>query len=131
MLQRAVRYGDGFFGAGSTTNAQFAEQVRIVQEALAEAGRDTASFRIAKRIYIAVDDDAERARRHVAASLVRLYGDFGRGLEPAAVSGPPDACVEGVREVAEAGAELVLFTPFFNEVEQMERLAAEVAPKLL
>jgi probable F420-dependent oxidoreductase len=130
-LRRAVRYGDGFFGAGSTTTAQFAEQVRIVREALAEAGRDPASFRIAKRIYIAVDDDAECARRHVAASLVRLYGDFGRGLEPAAVSGPPDACVEGVREVAEAGAELILFTPFFNEAEQMERLAAEVAPKLL
>ena len=130
-LRRAVRYGDGFFGAGSTTTAQFAEQVRIVREALAEAGRDTASFRIAKRIYIAVDDDAEYARRHVAASLVRLYGEFGSGLEPAAVSGPPDACVEGVREVAEAGAELILFTPFFNEAEQMERLAAEVAPKLL
>jgi len=130
-LRRAVRYGDGFFGAGSTTTDQFAEQVRIVREALAEAGRDPAGFRIAKRIYIAVDDDAERARRHVAASLVRLYGDFGRRLEPAAVSGPPDACVEGVREVAEAGAELILFTPFFNEAEQMERLAAEVAPKLL
>ena len=130
-LRRAVRYGDGFFGAGSTTTAQFAEQVRIVREALAEAGRDPASFRIAKRIYIAVDDDAECARQHVAASLVRLYGDFGRSLELAAVSGPPDACVEGVREVAEAGAELVLFTPFFNEAEQMERLAAEVAPKLL
>jgi probable F420-dependent oxidoreductase len=129
-LRRAVRYGDGFFGAGSTTTNQFAEQVRIVREALAEAGRDPASFRIAKRIYIAVDDDAECARRHVAASLVRLYGEFGRGLEPAAVSGSPDACVEGVREVAEAGAELILFTPFFNEAEQMERLAAEVAPKL-
>ena len=130
-LRRAVRHGDGFFGAGSTTTAQFAEQVRIVREALAEAGRDTASFRIAKRIYIAVDDDAERARQHVAASLVRLYGDFGRRLEPAAVSGLPDACVEGVREVAEVGAELILFTPFFNEAEQMERLAAEVGPKLL
>ena len=125
----SVRYGDGFFGAGSTT-AQFAEQVRMVRGALAEAGRDPANFRIAKRIYNAVDDDAERARRLVAASLVRLYGDFGRGLEPADVSGPPDACVERVREVAEAGAELTLFTPSFNEAEQMERLGAEVAPEL-
>jgi 2-methylisocitrate lyase-like PEP mutase family enzyme len=33
--------------------------------------------------------------------------------------------------VAEAGADLILFTPLFNEAEQMERLAAEVAPKLL
>jgi hypothetical protein len=38
--------------------------------------------------------------------------------------------VEGVRQVAEAGAELILFTTFFDEVEQMERLAAEVMPKL-
>lgn len=129
-LARAVRYGDGFFGAGSTTTAQFAEQVPIVRDALADSGRDPAGFRIAKRIYIAVDDDAERARRRVAASLLDLYGDFGKVLEPVAVSGPPDACVRGVREVAEAGAELILFTPFFDEVEQMERLAAEVIPAL-
>jgi probable F420-dependent oxidoreductase len=129
-LARAAKHGDGFFGAGSTTTAQFAQQVPIVQEALAEAGRDPASFGIAKRVYIAVDDDAERARRRAAASLVELYGDFGKGLEPAAITGPPDACVEGVRQVADAGAELILFTPFFDEPEQMERLATEVTPSL-
>jgi len=129
-LRRAVRHGDGFFGAGSTTTAQFAEQVPIVRAALAEAGRDPATFPIAKRVYIAVDDDAGRARRRVAASLIELYGDFGRSLEPVAVTGPPDACVEGVREVADAGAELILFTSFFDEAEQMERLAAEVVPNL-
>jgi probable F420-dependent oxidoreductase len=130
-LRRAVRYGDGFFGAGSTTTARFAEQVTIVREALAEAGRDPSSFGIAKRVYIAVDDDADRARRRVADGLQQLYSYFGlSGLEAVAVSGPPDACVEGVREVAEAGAELILFTPFFDEPEQMERLAAEVMPKV-
>jgi 2-methylisocitrate lyase-like PEP mutase family enzyme len=35
-----------------------------------------------------------------------------------------------VQEVAKAGADLILFTPFFDEVEQMERLAAEVVPEL-
>jgi probable F420-dependent oxidoreductase len=130
-LRRAVRYGDGFFGAGSTTTARFAEQVPIVREALAEAGRDPASFMIAKRVYIAVDDDAERARRRVAEGLQRLYSQFGLGgMEAVAVYGPPEACVAGVREVAEAGAELILFTPFADEPEQMERLAAEVVPGL-
>ena len=38
-LRRAVRRGDGFFGAGSTPTARFAEQVPVVREALAEAGR--------------------------------------------------------------------------------------------
>jgi probable F420-dependent oxidoreductase len=130
-LRRAVRYGDGFFGAGSTTTARFAEQVTIVREALAEAGRDPSSFGIAKRVYIALDDDADRARRRVADGLQQLYSYFGlSGLEAVAVSGPPDACVEGVREVAEAGAELILFTPLFDEPEQMERLAAEVMPRV-
>jgi probable F420-dependent oxidoreductase len=130
-LRRAVRHGDGFFGAGSTTTARFAEQVRIVREALAEAGRDPAGFGIAKRVYISVDDDAERARQRVADGLERLYSSLGlSGLEPVAVAGPPDACVQGVRDVVEAGAELILFTPFFDEAEQMERLAAEVVPQL-
>jgi 2-methylisocitrate lyase-like PEP mutase family enzyme len=32
--------------------------------------------------------------------------------------------------VAEAGADLILFTPLFDEPEHMERLAAEVVPAL-
>jgi probable F420-dependent oxidoreductase len=127
-LRRAVRYGEGFFGAGSTTTAQFAEQVPVVREALAEAGRDPASFRIAKRVYIAVDDDPARARRLAAEGLRQIYGTG--ELEPVAVAGPPEACVEGIRRVAEAGAELVLFATFPDQGQQMERLAAEVVPAL-
>jgi probable F420-dependent oxidoreductase len=130
-LGRAVRHGDGFFGAGSSTTAQFAEQVRMVRDALAESGREPTSFRIAKRVYIVVDDDAERARRQANAWLERLYGRS--GLPPWALSGPPEACVRGLREVAEAGAELIQLTPFFDPAEQreqMERLAAEVLPQL-
>jgi hypothetical protein len=35
-----------------------------------------------------------------------------------------------LREVAEVGAELILHNPVFDEAEQMERLMAEVVPKL-
>ena len=130
-LRRAVRYGDGFFGAGSSTTAQFAAQVPVVRQALAEAGRDAASFRIAKRVYIAVDDDAGRARERIGGALHRLYSPFGpSGLEAVAVSGPPGACVRGLHEVAAAGAEMILLNPLFDEHEQMERLAVEVMPKL-
>src|SRR5215813_158543 len=38
-LRRAVRLGDGFFGAGSASTAAFAAQVATVREALAAAGR--------------------------------------------------------------------------------------------
>jgi probable F420-dependent oxidoreductase len=128
-LRRAVRLGDGFIGAGSQTTAAFAEQVPVVREALAEQGRT--GFRIAKRVYLAVDDDADRARERLAEALGRLYSFFGAGdFTPVAVWGPPAACVEGLAAVAEAGAEMILLNPLFDEAEQMERLAAEVMPHL-
>lgn len=127
-LRRAVRLGDGFIGAGSTTTAQFAEHVKVVRAALAESGRDPSGFRIAKRVYLAVDDDPERGRRRVEAAMDTIYGD--PRLGSVAVSGPPATVVEGLREVAEAGAEMILLNPMFDDAEQMERLAAEVVPAL-
>src|SRR5690242_21510432 len=62
-LRRAVRLGDGFFGAGATPTPRFAEQVQLVREALAAARRPATDFAIAKRVYIAIDEDAGRARR--------------------------------------------------------------------
>jgi alkanesulfonate monooxygenase SsuD/methylene tetrahydromethanopterin reductase-like flavin-dependent oxidoreductase (luciferase family) len=108
--------------------AQFAEQVRLLRAALAAAERDAATFRIAKRVYIAVDDDADRARHQLDAALERVYGRS--GLPPWGVAGPPQACAEGLRAVAAAGAELIQLTPLFDVAEQMERLAAEVIPEV-
>ena len=130
-LRRAVRHGDGFFGAGSQTTAQFAQQVQIVRDELAQQHRDPASFALAKRVYIAVDDDPGRAHDRMAAALDRLYGYFGLpDMTPVSVFGPPDACVRGLRDVAAAGAELILVNPLFDDEEQMERLAGEVIPQL-
>jgi len=130
-LRRAVEHADGFFGAGSTTTAKFIEQVGIVRKALAAADRDPATFRIAKRVYLAVDDDVERARTRVSAALHETYDYFGLpDLTPVAVFGPPEVVANGLREVIAAGAELVLLNPLFDDAEQMERLADEVIPIL-
>jgi alkanesulfonate monooxygenase SsuD/methylene tetrahydromethanopterin reductase-like flavin-dependent oxidoreductase (luciferase family) len=127
-VRRAVRHGDGFFGAGSTTTAAFSEQVTVVREELSAQGRSEDGFQVAKRVYIAVDDDAERARRRMLEMFGEIYGDFGRSLEPVAVIGPPDVCISGLRAVASAGAEVILLNPLFDQHEQMERLANEVMP---
>jgi alkanesulfonate monooxygenase SsuD/methylene tetrahydromethanopterin reductase-like flavin-dependent oxidoreductase (luciferase family) len=129
-LRRAVRLGDGFFGAGSAPTARFADQVRVVREALAEVGRSPASFPIAKRVYIGVDDDGARARERVNAAMERVYGRRVPDIEAAAIAGTPDECVREVRAVANAGAELILFTTVFEPAQQAERLAAEVVPRL-
>jgi alkanesulfonate monooxygenase SsuD/methylene tetrahydromethanopterin reductase-like flavin-dependent oxidoreductase (luciferase family) len=128
-VRRAPRLGGGFFGAGSSTTADFAGQVQVLRQSLAETGADPGSFPVAKRIYVAVDDDADRARSRMADALIGVYGEsFGSSLMPVTVTGSPADCVRGVRAVADAGAGLILLTALFDEAEQMERLAAEVIP---
>ena len=129
-LRRAVRLGDGFFGAGSTPTQRFAGQVQVVREALAEYGRDPAEFPIAKRLYIAVDDDRSRARSRINDAMERIYGRRVPDIEAACVAGTPAECAAEVAKAAEAGAELILFTTMFDQAVQAERLAAEVIPRL-
>lgn len=133
-LARAVRHGDAFLGAGSSTTASFADEVALLRRELAEQGKDPARFTIGKRVYLMVDDDAERARERVLAGINRIYG--GRLADAAAVpvSGTPDDVAAGLREVADAGAAMILLNPVGASVsedrEQMERLAADVLPRL-
>ena len=133
-MARAVRLGDAFMGAGSSTTAGFAEAVKVVRRELDEQARDATQFRIAKRVYLTIDDDAARARERVLAGLHRIYGDLpGLDLEAVPVSGTPDDVVRGLREVIDAGAQMILLNPVGENVaedrEQMERLAAEVIPQ--
>lgn len=127
-MRRAVRHGDGFMGAGSQTTAQFAEQVRVVREELDAQERDPATFRIGKRVYLYVDDDAARGRRRLDEAL---EGHYGRGgWSEHILAGPADECAAGVRAIADAGAELILFNSLVDDSEQLERFAAEVIPAL-
>jgi len=128
--RRAVRMGNGFFGAGSSTTAAFAELVSVVRKALSEAGRPAGDFPVAKRVYVGIDEDAARARTRMDAALEGIYGRRVPSIEAAAVTGTAGDCVRELRRVAEAGAELILCTALFDQPEQMERLAAAVIPEL-
>jgi probable F420-dependent oxidoreductase len=127
-MRRAVRHGDGFMGAGSQTSAQFAEQVRVVREELGAQGRDPDTFRIGKRVYVHVDDDAARGRQRLEDALARHYGRG--GWSENIVTGPAEACAAGIRALADTGAELILLNPLVEDAQQLERLAAEVIPAL-
>jgi probable F420-dependent oxidoreductase len=127
-MRRAVRHGDGFMGAGSQTTAQFAEQVKVVTEELSAPGRNPDTFRIGKRVYLHVEDDAARARQRLEDALTRHYGRGGWSQH--ILAGPAETCTAGIRAVADAGAELILLNPLVDDVQQLERLAAEVIPSL-
>jgi alkanesulfonate monooxygenase SsuD/methylene tetrahydromethanopterin reductase-like flavin-dependent oxidoreductase (luciferase family) len=132
-LARAVRHGDSFLGAGSSTTEAFAGAVKVVRSELAEQHKDPTHFSIGKRVYLMVDDDAARARERVLAGLRRIYGKM-PGIDAVPLSGTPDDVARGLREVIDAGAEMLLLNSVGPDVpenrEQMERLAAEVIPQL-
>lgn len=132
-LARAVRLGDSFLGAGSSTTETFVEVAAAVRRELEVQGRDGTGFTIGKRVYLIIDDDAARARTRVVDGLHRKYGRM-PGIEAVPVSGTPADVVRGLRAVIDAGAEMILLNPLGDSVtadrEQMERLAAEVLPQL-
>jgi alkanesulfonate monooxygenase SsuD/methylene tetrahydromethanopterin reductase-like flavin-dependent oxidoreductase (luciferase family) len=132
-LARAVRLGDAFLGAGSTSTAAFAEQVTVLRRELAEQGKPADAFTIGKRVYLAVHEDPGRARDLVMTGLRRIYGRM-KGIEDVPVFGTPEDVVRGLDEVRAAGAELILLNPVGGTVvenrDQLERLAAGVLPHL-
>jgi hypothetical protein len=64
------------------------------------------------------------------SALEALYGLRSPDIEAAAIAGTAADCVRRVREVADAGAELILFTALFDQAEHAEILAAEIIPQL-
>ena len=128
-LRRAVELGDGFIGAGSASTATFAEQMKVLRAILAERGRDSASFPIGKRVYLAIDRDRARAGKRLADWFGAFYGRPALA-EEVSVWGDADTCVEGLRAVAAAGAGFLMLNPVFDEAEQLEQIAADLAPRL-
>jgi probable F420-dependent oxidoreductase len=124
-VRRAARIGDGFVGAGSCSTAEFGGLVKTLRQALEEANRDAGGFPIAKRVYICVDQERERAQRRTRDWFASYYGSA-ELADRVAVWGSPEECVGKLAEVVSAGAELLVLNPMFDAREQMEVLAGEV-----
>ncbi len=128
-LRRTARMADGFMGAGSTSTAQFREHARIVRDELDRLGKEPSEFPISKRVYIAVDEDAARAERRLTEWFGAWYGRAEMGSE-VSVWGSVSACVEGLQEVIDAGAGMLMLNPVFDYEEHLETLASEVGTAL-
>ena len=124
-LRRGVRLGGGFFGAGSSTTAQFRRQVSDLRTILAEEGRDPARSRSRSGCTSTSTKNAARAQqtrdRGTGSASMTMSGPTSRRSR---CSATPMPASQGVRDVIDAGAEMILFTPLHDEAAQMERVAA-------
>ena len=128
-LRRAVRHGDGWMGAGSSDTASFVTAVDQTKMYLEEAGRDPGSFTISKRVYVAVDNDEDRAEGRLKEWFGKRYGNADMASQ-VSVWGSTAKVTEKLAKVTEAGAEMVLLNPAFDDMEHLDALAEEVIPNL-
>jgi alkanesulfonate monooxygenase SsuD/methylene tetrahydromethanopterin reductase-like flavin-dependent oxidoreductase (luciferase family) len=133
-LHRAVQQGNGYMGAGPTTTKDFAKNVEHIRRSLDSEGRDPKTFPISKRVYLAVDNDADRAKAGLDEFFQARYPwmiqsnpDF---VADICVWGSSAQVAEGLSDVLDAGAEMIVLNPLRDFVEQIEVLAEEVLPQL-
>jgi alkanesulfonate monooxygenase SsuD/methylene tetrahydromethanopterin reductase-like flavin-dependent oxidoreductase (luciferase family) len=128
-VKRVARLADAWMGAGSATTEAFATAHTALREALEAEGRDPSTFPVAKRVYVTVDDDRDRALSRMQEWFQTFYGRP-ELAERVAVWGSADAVVEGLAEVIRGGAEMLMLNPVIDAEMQAETLAAEIIPPL-
>jgi alkanesulfonate monooxygenase SsuD/methylene tetrahydromethanopterin reductase-like flavin-dependent oxidoreductase (luciferase family) len=128
-LKRAVKYGDAFMGAGSSSIEDFITQYGLIQQYLEEAGRDPATFKISKRVYLAVADDRDQGEKRVRAWFGTRYGR--PEMAPrVAIWGSRQECLDKLGQLVRAGAQHLVLEPVYDEMDHLELLAEEIVPYL-
>jgi probable F420-dependent oxidoreductase len=123
-LKRTARLADGWIGAGSSPSGAFPGHVAELKEHLAAEGRDPDEFPIAKRAYVAID----RPPDEVSAWFRAVYGP---AITPeVAITGSPQQVLEGLHELREAGADLLVVAPTGDDRPQLELVAERMLPVL-
>jgi alkanesulfonate monooxygenase SsuD/methylene tetrahydromethanopterin reductase-like flavin-dependent oxidoreductase (luciferase family) len=128
-LRRAVKHGSGWMGAGSSSSSAFIRESATIRRFLEEANVDPARFGIAKRVYLAVDNEKSRAERRLREWFAIRYKNADLGSR-VSIWGSREECSEKIRELIRAGAKRIVFNPVFDEMEHLEICAKEIMPHL-
>ena len=128
-LKRAVKYGNGWMGAGSSSSDAFVRESAQIRGFLDEAKRDPATFGYGKRVYLAVDNDRARGEKRIREWFARRYKNADLGPR-VSIWGSSAECTEKIQVLVRAGAQHIVFNPMFDEMEHLEICAREIMPHL-
>jgi probable F420-dependent oxidoreductase len=132
-LARAGRQGDGWVSY-VVQPERYAQSLDKIRAAAAAAGRTLDGFAAAHLAFVTVGRDWESAKAVWAEALTKRYAqDFEPLARKYGIIGTPEQCAEQLARFRDAGCNYVILNPIgpaAQEREQVERLAAEVVPKL-
>jgi alkanesulfonate monooxygenase SsuD/methylene tetrahydromethanopterin reductase-like flavin-dependent oxidoreductase (luciferase family) len=131
-LRRVARLADGWLASAyNTTPERFGADRERLEDDLLEEGRAAGEFPNAlATMWTFVTEDraeADRVLRDVLAPI--LSRDPGELASQVCV-GPAEASAELLASYSEAGCERVYMWPLWDEREQLERIATQIAPRL-
>jgi probable F420-dependent oxidoreductase len=122
-LKRVVQSADGWMGSGKQSTEDFKTSVRSLGVALEQAGRAPSSLRVSKRVFVAVDDRASKARSTIENWFGSVYHDAGLAAG-SGVYGTPEDVQEKLSELHSAGATHLVLNMVDDYAEQIEALAS-------
>ncbi|HWC29600.1 MAG TPA: LLM class flavin-dependent oxidoreductase [Dehalococcoidia bacterium] len=128
--RRAVRFGDGWMGAGSTDLSEFFVELARMQLLLAESGRDASSFPLSKRVYVSINEDEAAARGAIEAMMHDFYGISEPTADAWAVYGSPGRVLDTLQRMRDAGLTHMLLHPAPVDMRHLELIATQIAPQL-
>ena len=132
-LARAGRQGDGWVSYVVQPD-RYAQSLDKIRAAAAGAGRKLENFVAAHLAFVTLGRDWESAKAVWAEALTKRYAqDFEPLARKYGIIGTPEQCAEQLERFRAAGCNYVILNPIgpaAHEREQIERLAAEVVPKL-
>jgi len=128
-LRRAVKYGNGWMGAGSSSSNAFVRESALIRQFLDEAKRDPTSFGYGKRVYLAVDKDKARGEKRIREWFSKRYKNADLGPR-VSIWGSAAECTEKIQAIVRAGAQHIVFNSMFDEMEHLEICAKEIMPHL-
>jgi probable F420-dependent oxidoreductase len=132
-LARAGRQGEGWISY-VVQPERYAQGVEKIRAAAAAAGRALAGFEYGHLAFVTLGRDWESAKSVWAAHLSRRYAqDFEPLARKYGIIGTPEQCAEQLARFAAAGCTYMVLNVIGepkDERDQLERLAADVIPRL-
>lgn len=128
-LRRAGELADGWIMGPFGSVQEFKHSWRIVQEAARAAGKEPEALVAGRLIYVAVDDDRDRARERLRTFLHGYYGPT-FDVDQHAIFGPSEDVAGRLREQVDAGITYLMLGVPTLDLAHLRRVAERVVPAL-
>jgi alkanesulfonate monooxygenase len=131
VLRRVATRSDGWLTYFYTAES-FATAWGKIRGFAREAGRDPDALTNAAQLPICIDRSYEEADAKVREFLGRYFDmpPWSESTADSSIRGTPEQCVEQLAEHVRAGVRHLALVPLNYDLEQVERIAAEVLPML-